>query len=91
MPKIKVWKNTKNFTPSQIELIENLEREYENEIDDLKRSFKRESENDISEEIREKISKEYAEDLLEEFQQIERFEGKITLKDVIDVLQIGDA
>lgn len=43
---------------------------------------------DISEEIVEQILKEYAEDLFEEFQQIERFEGKITMKDVVDILQI---
>jgi hypothetical protein len=44
---------------------------------------------DVPEEITEQILKEYAEDLLEEFQQIERFEGKITLKDVMDILQIN--
>jgi hypothetical protein len=45
---------------------------------------------DIPEDIYEQILKEYAEDLFEEFQQIERFEGKITLKDVADTLQIGE-
>lgn len=44
---------------------------------------------DVPEEITEQILKEYAEDLFEEFQQIERFEGKITLKDVMDILQIN--
>lgn len=44
---------------------------------------------DVPEEITEQILKEYAEDLFEEFQQIERFEGKITLKDVTDILQIN--
>ncbi|WP_158678734.1 hypothetical protein [Clostridium cagae] len=44
---------------------------------------------DIPEEIMEQILKEYAEDLFEEFQQIERIEGKITLKDVMDILQIN--
>ncbi|WP_252214449.1 hypothetical protein [Clostridium sp. VAP41] len=44
---------------------------------------------DVTEEIMEQILKEYAEDLFEEFQQIERIEGKITLKDVADILQIN--
>jgi hypothetical protein len=44
----------------------------------------------IPEEIKEKLSEEYAEDIFEEFQQIQRFEGKITLKDVADILQIGE-
>lgn len=43
---------------------------------------------DIPEEIKEEILKEYAEDIFEEFMQIDRFEGKITLKDVADILQI---
>lgn len=43
---------------------------------------------DIPENIKEEILKEYAEDLYEEFMQIDRFEGKITLKDVADILQI---
>ena len=43
---------------------------------------------DVTEGIREEILKEYAEELFEEFQQIERFEGKITIKDVADILQI---
>lgn len=42
----------------------------------------------ITNEIIEQILKEYAEDIFQEFQQIWRFEGKITLKDVEDVLQI---
>lgn len=46
-------------------------------------------EEDVPEEIKEQILKEYAEDLFEEFQQIMRFEGKITLKDVADILQIN--
>lgn len=44
--------------------------------------------NDIPEVLTEKLLKEYAEDLFEEFQQVERFEGKITMKDVVDILQI---
>jgi len=45
---------------------------------------------DVTEEIKEQILKEYAEDLFEEFQQVERFEGKIILKDVADILQINE-
>lgn len=45
---------------------------------------------DVPEEIKEQILKEYAEDIFEEFQQIERFEGRITLKDVVDILQINE-
>lgn len=40
-------------------------------------------------EIKEQLLKEYAEDLYEEFQQIVRFEEKITLKDIADILQIN--
>lgn len=43
---------------------------------------------DIPEDLKEKLLKEYAEDLFEEFQQIERFEGKITMKDIADILQV---
>jgi len=44
---------------------------------------------DIPEEIVEQILEEYAEDVFEEFQQIQRFEGKITLQDIADILQIN--
>ncbi|EDT74781.1 hypothetical protein [Clostridium butyricum] len=47
--------------------------------------------NDISEEVKEEILKEYAEDLYEEFSQIARCEGKITMKDVVDVLQLNES
>ncbi|GEP65773.1 hypothetical protein CBE01nite_35410 [Clostridium beijerinckii] len=43
---------------------------------------------DVPEDIKEEILKEYAEDLYEEFMQIDRFEKGITLKDVADILQI---
>ena len=43
---------------------------------------------DVPEEIKEKILQEYAEDLYEEFNQIIRIEGKITMKDVRDVLEL---
>lgn len=54
----------------------------------LCRKESKEQSEDVSEEVTEKILKEYAEDLYEEFMQIDRFEGKITLKDVADILQI---
>lgn len=38
--------------------------------------------------VKQMILKEYAEDIFEEFMQIDRFEGKINLKDVADILQI---
>lgn len=42
----------------------------------------------IPDEIKEEILKEYAEDLYEEFNQVAICEGKITMKDVADILQI---
>lgn len=45
---------------------------------------------DIPEEIKEQILNDYAEDLYAEFAQVSRFEGKITLKDIEDILQIGE-
>ncbi len=54
----------------------------------LCRKESKEQGEDIPEEITEKILKEYAEDIYQEFMQIDRFEGKITLKDVADILQI---
>lgn len=54
----------------------------------LCRKESKEQSEDIPEKIKEEILKEYAEDLYEEFMQIDRFEGKITLKDVADILQI---
>lgn len=43
---------------------------------------------DIPEDLKEKLLKEYTENLMEEFQQIQRFEGKITMKDIADILQV---
>lgn len=42
-----------------------------------------------SEEETEEILKEYVEDLYQEFNQVARFEGKITMKDVEDILQLN--
>lgn len=52
-----------------------------------RKELKEQSE-DIPEKIKEEILKEYAEDIYEEFMQIDRFEKGITLKDVADILQI---
>lgn len=49
---------------------------------------KKSSEIEISDEQKEEILKEYAEDLYQEFNQVARVEGKITMKDVEDILQI---
>ena len=38
----------------------------------------------------EEILKEYTEDLYQEFNQVARFEGKITMKDVKDILQLNN-
>ena len=46
---------------------------------------------EISEEVKEAIMKEYAEDLYEEFNQVARCEGKITMKDVVDLLQLNES
>lgn len=46
---------------------------------------------DIPEDIKEEILKEYAEDLYEEFNQVARCEGNITMKDVVDVLQLNES
>lgn len=45
---------------------------------------------EVSEETKEKIMQEYAEDLYEEFNQVARFKRKITMKDVIDILQLNE-
>lgn len=42
------------------------------------------------EQIREEAMKDYAGDLYEEFNQVMRCEGKITMKDVIDILQLNE-
>ena len=50
-----------------------------------------EEEKEVSEEAKEQILKEYAEDLYEEFSQVARFEEKITMKDVTDILQLNES
>jgi len=44
--------------------------------------------NDIPDKDKEEIIKNYVDDIWEEFLQIDRFQERITLKDIADVLQI---
>lgn len=66
-----------------------VRREYEAMVIKLAEYEDKEENNEVSDEIREEILKEYAEDLYEEFNQVAICEGKITMKDVADILQLN--
>lgn len=65
-----------------------VRREYEAMVIKLAEYEDKEENNEVSDETREEILKEYAEDLYEEFNQVAICEGKITMKDIIDILQL---
>ncbi|WP_455797576.1 hypothetical protein [Clostridium butyricum] len=54
-------------------------------------SENKEESGEVSDEAKEEILKEYSEDLYQEFNQITRCEGKITMKDVADILQLNES